>query len=284
MPPLPVSVPIAQRFVNLQSPATVESSVESAEDTPATAPTTTAAAPIPAFNYSVAPSRNDARPVATPPARARLRTPISRIAVAGGIYATVAIFFLVRLVLGITFGQPPRSQLARNRRSSNSRALAFFRARRTPALSAAPGRIRTAVRPSNLRRAPARHSASRRLARMGARGTRRRARARNFTRSSPRRARRAPRAAASRDLLVQPAQLVARRAISPISPKKPATMPRSPPAPTAPVTPKQFSVFSPRLKPRPAACGGRASPWPPPDKRKNASIEFSNGKGVSPCG
>ncbi len=110
MPPLPVSVPIAQRFVNLQSPATVESSVQSAEDTPATAPTTTAPAPIPAFNYSVAPSRNYSRPIATPPARARLRTPISRIAVAGGIYATVAIFFLVRLILGITFG----SRLDRN--------------------------------------------------------------------------------------------------------------------------------------------------------------------------
>jgi beta-lactamase regulating signal transducer with metallopeptidase domain len=110
MPPLPVSVPIAQRFVNLQSPATVESSVEPAEDTPATAPTTTAYAPIPVFNYSVAPSRNYSRPVAVSPARARLRMPISRIAVAGGIYATVAIFFLVRLILGITFG----SRLDRN--------------------------------------------------------------------------------------------------------------------------------------------------------------------------
>jgi beta-lactamase regulating signal transducer with metallopeptidase domain len=110
MPPLPVSVPIAQRFVNLQSPATVESSVEPAEDTPATAPTTTAYAPIPVFNYSVAPSRNYSRPIAASPARARLRMPISRIAVAGGIYATVAIFFLVRLILGITFG----SRLDRN--------------------------------------------------------------------------------------------------------------------------------------------------------------------------
>ena len=110
MPPLPVSVPIAQRFVNLQSPATVESSVEPAEDTPATAPTTTAYAPIPVFNYSVAPSRNYSRPIAASPARARLRMPISRIAVAGGIYATVAIFFLARLILGITFG----SRLDRN--------------------------------------------------------------------------------------------------------------------------------------------------------------------------
>ena len=110
MPPLPVSVPIAQRFVNLQSPATVESSVEPAEDTPATAPTTTAYAAIPVFNYSVAPSRNYSRPIPASPARARLRMPISRIAVAGGIYATVAIFFLVRLILGITFG----SRLDRN--------------------------------------------------------------------------------------------------------------------------------------------------------------------------
>jgi beta-lactamase regulating signal transducer with metallopeptidase domain len=110
MPPLPVSVPIAQRFVNLRSPATVESSVEPAGGTPATAPTTTAYAPIPGFNYSVAPSRNYSRPIPASPARARLRMPISRIAVAGGIYATVAIFFLVRLILGITFG----SRLDRN--------------------------------------------------------------------------------------------------------------------------------------------------------------------------
>jgi beta-lactamase regulating signal transducer with metallopeptidase domain len=114
MPPLPVSVPIAQRFVNLQSPATVEISVEPAEDTRATtAPTTTAYAPTPVFNYSVAPSRNYSRPIPASPARARLRMPISRIAVAGGIYATVAIFFLVRLILGITLG----SRLDRNSRS-----------------------------------------------------------------------------------------------------------------------------------------------------------------------
>ena len=110
MPPLPVSVPIAQRFVNLRSPATVEGSVEPAGGTPAKAPTTTAYAPIPVFNYSVAPSRNYSRPIPASPARARLRMPISRIAVAGGIYATVAIFFLVRLILGITFG----SRLDRN--------------------------------------------------------------------------------------------------------------------------------------------------------------------------
>jgi beta-lactamase regulating signal transducer with metallopeptidase domain len=112
MPPLPVSVPIAQRFVNLQSPATVESSLKPADNTPATAPTTTAY-PIPGFNYSVAPSRNYSRPIPGPPARARLRMPISRIAAAGGIYATVAIFFLVRLILGITFG----SRLDRNSHS-----------------------------------------------------------------------------------------------------------------------------------------------------------------------
>src|SRR5580700_236590 len=110
MPPLPVSVPIAQRFVNLRSAATVESSVKPAGGTPAKAPTTTAYAPIPVFNYSVAPSRNYSRPIPASPARARLRMPISRIAVAGGIYATVAIFFLVRLILGITFG----SRLDRN--------------------------------------------------------------------------------------------------------------------------------------------------------------------------
>ena len=110
MPPLPVSVPIAQRFVDLRSAATVESSVKPAGGTPAKAPTTTAYAPIPVFNYSVAPSRNYSRPIPASPARARLRMPISRIAVAGGIYATVAIFFLVRLILGITFG----SRLDRN--------------------------------------------------------------------------------------------------------------------------------------------------------------------------
>jgi beta-lactamase regulating signal transducer with metallopeptidase domain len=139
MPPLPVSVPIAQRFVNLQSPATVESSVESAGNTPAIAPATIAAARIPAFNYSVAPSRDYSRRVATPPARARLRMPVSRIAVAGGIYATVAIFFLARLILGITFG----SRLDRNSHAiGDPQALArlhFFahtaRLRSTPRLA-----------------------------------------------------------------------------------------------------------------------------------------------------
>jgi beta-lactamase regulating signal transducer with metallopeptidase domain len=106
MPPLPVFVPMAQRFSVLQSPAITETSSEPLEAAPVEV--ATAAKPdsaVPAFNYTVAPSRNYSRPVTTPAAHARLRTPISRIAVAGSIYATVGIFFLVRLILGITFGR-----------------------------------------------------------------------------------------------------------------------------------------------------------------------------------
>jgi bla regulator protein blaR1 len=105
MPPLPVFVPMAQRFSVLQSPAITETLAEPVEAAPFEV--ASAAKPdsaVPAFNYSAAPSRNYSRPVAKPPAQARWRTPISRIAVAGSIYATVAIFFLVRLILGITFG------------------------------------------------------------------------------------------------------------------------------------------------------------------------------------
>jgi beta-lactamase regulating signal transducer with metallopeptidase domain len=105
MPPLPVFVPLAQRFSVLQSSAITETSAEPVEA--ADVEVTTAAKPdsaVPAFNYTVALSRNYSRPLTTPPAHARLRTPISRIAVAGSIYGTVAIFFLVRLILGITFG------------------------------------------------------------------------------------------------------------------------------------------------------------------------------------
>jgi hypothetical protein len=65
--------------------------------------------------------------------------PVSRIAVAGGIYATVAIFFLARLILGITFG----SRLDRNSHAiGDPQALArlhFFahtaRLRSTPRLA-----------------------------------------------------------------------------------------------------------------------------------------------------
>jgi beta-lactamase regulating signal transducer with metallopeptidase domain len=105
MPPLPIFVPMAHRFSVLQSPAITETSAEPLEAAPVEV--AAAAMPdsaVPAFNYTVAPARNYSRPVTTPPAHAGLRTPISRIAVAGSIYATVAIFFLVRLILGITFG------------------------------------------------------------------------------------------------------------------------------------------------------------------------------------
>jgi beta-lactamase regulating signal transducer with metallopeptidase domain len=112
MPPLPVSVPIAQRFSVLQSPAITETSAEPVEAAPVEVATATKPdSAVPAFNYTVAASRNYSRLVATLPAHdARLRRPISRIAVAGAIYATVAIFFLVRLILGITLG----SRLDRN--------------------------------------------------------------------------------------------------------------------------------------------------------------------------
>ena len=112
MPPLPVFVPMAQRFSVPQSPAIAETPAEPVKAAPvgvATAPKPDSA--VPAFNDTVAFSRNHSRPIATNPAHdAGLRTPISRIAVAGGVYATVAIFFLVRLILGITFG----SRLDRN--------------------------------------------------------------------------------------------------------------------------------------------------------------------------
>ena len=111
MPPLPVFVPMAQRFSVLQSPAITDVSAEPVEAAPVeVAAATKPDSAVPAFNYSSAPLRNYSRPVTTPPAHVRLRTPISRIAVAGSIYATVAILFLVRLILGITFG----SRLDRN--------------------------------------------------------------------------------------------------------------------------------------------------------------------------
>ena len=70
---------------------------------------------------------------------------------------------------------------------------------------------------------------------------------------------------------------------SPSWPKKPATKLRWPPARTARVMPKRCWAFSPISKPPPGALGGREWPWLRQGKLKNDSIEFSDGKGVSPC-
>jgi beta-lactamase regulating signal transducer with metallopeptidase domain len=104
MPPVPVFVPMAQRLSRLQSPAPSVNSAGLATQPLAIAPTSTPATHILSFNYGVAPSRNYSGRISGSPARSRLPTPISRSAVAGGIYATAAIFFLVRLILGVTFG------------------------------------------------------------------------------------------------------------------------------------------------------------------------------------
>ncbi|MGC1545400.1 MAG: M56 family metallopeptidase [Candidatus Acidiferrales bacterium] len=124
MPPLHVSVPLAQKFSYLQPPpvatpaaasvavpvavpvAVLEVPVEVAPASPASnAPAEIPVAAVPDFNYTASPTHNHSQQVAPPPPTVHLRTPISRIAVAGSIYATVAIFFLVRLFLGITFGR-----------------------------------------------------------------------------------------------------------------------------------------------------------------------------------
>ena len=117
LPPLPVSVPFAERFSSLQASAINETAVAPtavarsvvapAAATPANSATAPAAA-IPAFNYTSASSRNYSRraPAATlAAATVSRRTPLSRMAIAAAIYATVAIFFLARLLLGISFGR-----------------------------------------------------------------------------------------------------------------------------------------------------------------------------------
>ncbi len=112
MPPLPVSVPFAQKFSRLQSPAITLTPAARRTGTLAAAATANSApapaAAIPAFNYTAAPLRNYSRP--TPPAALEAaiesrRTPLSRMAIAGMIYATVTIFFLARLILGTRFGR-----------------------------------------------------------------------------------------------------------------------------------------------------------------------------------
>jgi beta-lactamase regulating signal transducer with metallopeptidase domain len=112
MPPLPVSVPFAQKFSRLQSPAITLAPAARRTGTLAAAATansaTAPAAAIPAFNYTVTRLRNYSRP--TPPAALEgaiesRRTPLSRMAIAGMIYATVTTFFLARLILGIRFGR-----------------------------------------------------------------------------------------------------------------------------------------------------------------------------------
>ncbi len=112
MPPLPVSVPMAERFGRLQAAAITEAIVARDTDAPVAnmqAPSAISPAVAnPVFNYTAAPSRHYSRP--TPPAALQAaivsgRTPLSRLALACIIYASVAIFFLTRLVLGVSFGR-----------------------------------------------------------------------------------------------------------------------------------------------------------------------------------
>ncbi|MFZ0522218.1 MAG: M56 family metallopeptidase [Candidatus Acidiferrales bacterium] len=111
MPPLPVSVPLAERFSRLRSPAIADAHLAPVAIAPAASSENSSAArtaALPAFNYTVTPSRPYSRPrpaAALQNAIVAGRTPLARMAVAGMIYATVAIFFLARLLLGISLGR-----------------------------------------------------------------------------------------------------------------------------------------------------------------------------------
>jgi beta-lactamase regulating signal transducer with metallopeptidase domain len=112
LPPLPVSVPLAERLARLQAAAINQTAVARDTDAPvAKSQETFAVSPAvanPVFNYTATPSRQYSRPTPAAALEAAIvpqRTPLSRIAVAGIIYASVAIFFLVRLLLGISFGR-----------------------------------------------------------------------------------------------------------------------------------------------------------------------------------
>ncbi|MGC2733806.1 MAG: M56 family metallopeptidase [Candidatus Acidiferrales bacterium] len=112
MPPFPVSVPMAERLGRLQAAAINQTAVARDTDTPvAKKHETLAISPAvanPVFNYTAAPSRHYSRPTPAAVLEAAIvsrRTPLSRMAVAAIIYASVAIFFLVRLLLGISFGR-----------------------------------------------------------------------------------------------------------------------------------------------------------------------------------
>ncbi|MGA7062935.1 MAG: M56 family metallopeptidase, partial [Candidatus Acidiferrales bacterium] len=112
MPPLPVPVPLAERFSRLRSPAISDAHLAPVAVAPtAEAPensATASTAAIPAFNYTVTPSRPYSRPRPAAALQTVIvsgRTPLARMVVAGMIYATVAIFFLARLLLGISLGR-----------------------------------------------------------------------------------------------------------------------------------------------------------------------------------
>ncbi|HEY2555456.1 MAG TPA: M56 family metallopeptidase, partial [Candidatus Cybelea sp.] len=112
MPPLPVSVPLAERFARLHVPAMNQTAVApdavlAVSTTPENS-ATSPAAEIPAFNYTVTPSHRYSRPTPASALQAAIvsgRTPLSRMAVAGIVYASVAIFLLTRLLLGVSFGR-----------------------------------------------------------------------------------------------------------------------------------------------------------------------------------
>jgi beta-lactamase regulating signal transducer with metallopeptidase domain len=112
MPPLPVSVPLAERLSRLQAAAINQTAVARDTDAPVTKEQETwAISPAvanPVFNYTAAPSRHYSQPTPTTALEAAIvsrRTPLSRMALAGVIYASVALFLLVRLLLGISFGR-----------------------------------------------------------------------------------------------------------------------------------------------------------------------------------
>lgn len=112
MPPLPVPVPMAERFARLHAPAMNETVLaRGAVAALAPAPDNSAApaeAKTPAFNYTFAPLHRYSRPTpaaALSDAILPRRTPLSRMTIAGVLYASVAVFFLARLLLGISFGR-----------------------------------------------------------------------------------------------------------------------------------------------------------------------------------
>lgn len=133
MPPLPISVPMAERFSRLQEAAITETAVAPETDaTVAKRQENSAASPSvasPVFNYTATPSRHYSRPTPAAALQAAIvsgRTPLSRMALAGIIYASVAIFLLTRLVLGISLGRRLESHAHRIHDPQALERLYFF--------------------------------------------------------------------------------------------------------------------------------------------------------------
>ncbi len=112
MPPLPVSVPMAETFSRLPEAAITETAVARDTEAPVVKQQgTSAISPAtanPVFNYTATPSRHHSRSTPAAALQAAIvagHTPLSRMALAGILYASVAIFFLTRLILGVSFGR-----------------------------------------------------------------------------------------------------------------------------------------------------------------------------------